>query len=92
MLKGLERTLHWRDVSESPPPAVGFVLVAQISLPLRTDEAACRAAYWDGREFLDTATLQPIHAVTHWMPYPELPKVEEMRRVFRQLLGDMETP
>ena len=90
MLNGLERTLHWRDASESTPPAVGYVIVAQACSPLlmdesvcRLNETVCRSAYWDGREFLTSAGHFPIRTVTHWMPYPELPPAKEMRRVFR---------
>ena len=90
MLNGLERALHWRDAAESPPPTVGWVLVAQAPTA-NMGNAVCRSAYWDGRNFLDNIGLVPMRTVTHWMPYPALPSEKEMLRVFRALLGDADT-
>ena len=90
MLTGLTREVRWRDAAESPPPTVGWVLVAQAPAA-NMETAVCRPAYWDGRDFLDAVGLVPMRTVTHWMSYPTLPPEKEMRRVFRDLLGDADT-
>lgn len=90
MLNGLGRQCRWRDVTDEMPSRTGNVLVAQYpgASPLYGDSVpVCRAAYWDGREFRRAETGLLIRGVTHWMPYPDLPSEEAMRRVFRALLA-----
>ena len=93
-LKGLERTDHWREVTDKLPPKAGYVIVAQGHFtPIgerveKWDNGKCRYAYWDGREFLEPNGAYPLRTVTHWMPFPQLPGEEAMRRVFRELLAE----
>ena len=91
MLNGLTREVRWRDVTEEMPAQTGNVLAAQLpeAPPLYGDgeRAVCRAAYWDGREFRALEVGYRLRTVTHWMPFPELPKADAMRRVFRELLS-----
>ncbi|MBR0281030.1 MAG: DUF551 domain-containing protein [Oscillibacter sp.] len=94
MLNGLERTERWREVTDKLPPKVGYVIVAQghyTPIGSRVDwheNAKCRYAYWDGRDFLEPNGNFPLRTVTHWMPFPRLPSEEAMRRVFRELLAE----
>lgn len=91
MLNGLGRQVRWRSMAEEPPGQTGNVLAAQFpdASPLYGEggRAVCRAAYWDGREFRTQEAGLLLRGITHWMPYPELPSYENMRRVFRALLG-----
>ena len=102
MIGGLERIVRWRDASEETPQQVGRVFVANMTPdadgdPLTRRVPSCRAAYWNGREFLTADapfSSYPLREVTHWAPYPDLPSEKAMREAFRRLLGaeNEETP
>ena len=89
MLNGLTREVRWRDIRDETPQKIGYFLVAHASGDgALYQTGSCRAAYWNGLEFMTTESpYHPILTVTHWMPYPELPKEEDMRRVFAEVLG-----
>ena len=89
MLNGLTREVRWRDIKDEAPQGIGYFLVAHMEPDADAGRApSCRAAYWDGQSFMTTESpYYPLYTVTHWMPYPELPKAEEMRRVFAEVLG-----
>ena len=92
MLNGLTREVRWRAVTEETPAKMGYVLTAQALLPPlygggEPEGGVCSAAYWNGTDFRVPDTGRPLRTVTHWMPFPELPKADAMRRVFRELLS-----
>lgn len=94
MLGGLTREVRWRDVADGTPQKVGYVLVAHLTPDANGDVLyservpSCRPAYWNGDSFMTTESpFYMLHTVTHWMPYPELPDAETMRRVFAELTG-----
>lgn len=99
MLTGLTRELRWRDVADELPQKVQYLLVAHLTpdynslsvgdrVPMCGDVPRCRSAYWNGREFMTTESpYYPLHTVTHWMPYPETPDVDDMRRVYAEVVG-----
>ena len=94
MLNGLTREVRWRDIKDEAPQKIGYYLVAHM-IPGASGDGplyhvpSCRAAYWNGTGFMTTESpYYPILTVTHWMPYPELPKEEDMRRVFAEVMGE----
>lgn len=93
MLKGLTRELRWRDVRDETPQKVQYLLVAAFvpdynSVPVGGRVPICRTAYWDGRGFMTTESpYYPLQMVTHWMPYPETPNEDDMRRVYAEVVG-----
>lgn len=90
MLSGLTREVRWRDILEEKPQKMGCAIAAYFN---PDDKAIVRDALWDGTKFvLNEYPYRPLRTVTHWMPYPSLPPAREMRRVFRQLLGETGTP
>ena len=86
MLNGLTREVRWREATaEKPQRTGGCFLVAHFN---SDGKALVRDALWDGTKFIMSEyPYRPIRTVTHWAPFPELPKEDAMRRVFRELLG-----
>ena len=85
MLSGLTRELRWRDIREETPQKMASFLVAYFN---PDDRSIVRDALWDGTKFvLNEYPYRPLRTVTHWMPYPELPSEETMRRVFAEPTG-----
>lgn len=93
MLTGLTRELRWRDVRDETPQKVQYLLIAHLTPDANGDQishrvASCRAAYWNGREFMTTESpYYPLQMVTHWMPYPETPNEDDMRHVYADVAG-----
>lgn len=88
MLKKLERSFFWRDVTDCKPAKTGGVIAARM---VPTYQSEPREAYWDGQEFRDPHTGEPLRTVTHWAPFPSLPGQSAMRRVFQAILADTDT-
>lgn len=82
MITGLKGTYQWIPVTDAVPAVYLPVLLAR--LPDRKREGDTEPGYWDGTAWRSDYDGH-VTDVTHWMPFPDTPVKEQMRRVLDEL-------